>query len=320
MLPNFIHAGAPKSASATFELLFRNHPELYTTRAKEIDFFSNDIKYAKGLGWLEETYFKDTGPAKIVCDMSIGYSTGFGIHVPERILRDLGPEVKFLFTLRHPVDRAYAQYCMARYKGQLDLLPFEKSVERALAMEGRFDEADVARVHLGSYYSNARDMDIFRYCMYLQTGLYARTLEEYIRRFGRERILILFVDDVQADLQGQADKVFDFLGVARMPVATDLRRNESQALKHPTIKRLANRAYALGPVRTFLNRTLGPEQRSKIKRLILSRNYRKNEAVPPADPAVQSRLQAFYLEDMRRLQAMTGRDLTNWLEKYPVAA
>lgn len=319
MLPNFIHAGMPKAASATFELIFRNHPEIYTTRPKELDFFNNDVKYGRGLGWYEETYFADTGEAKVVCDMSVGYATGFGVHAAERIRKDLGPDVKFLFTLRHPVDRAYSQYCMARYKGQLDLLPFEKSVDHALAVRDGFDEADIARVHLGSYYSNARDLDIFRYCMYVQTGLYARTLERYIGLFGRENLLILFVDDVQKDVQAQADKVFDFLGVTRMPVGGETRRNESQALKNPGLKRLANRLYAVGPVRGFLNGVLSPERRSNLKRLILSRNYTKNDAVPPADPAAQRRLQAFYLDDMRRLQEITGRDLTGWLEKYPAA-
>lgn len=320
MLPNFIHAGVPKAASGTFELIFRTHPEIFTTRAKEVNFFNNDHHYERGLKWYEDTYYSQASGQPVVCDLSIGYATGLGVDVPERVLESLGPEVKFLFILRHPADRAYSQYAMARYKGQIDTLPFPKAVERAMAMEGRFDRADVARVQAGSYHAGKRDLDIFRYCLYLHPGKFHTIISRYVELFGRERVLILFSDDIEADIQGEANKLFDFLGVARMPITGDTRRNESQTLKYPAVRRLANRLYALGLVRDILDRRLPPQTRSNLKRSFLARTYEKNASLPKAEPQALAALQAYYLAEIEKISALTGKDLSAWMMKYPTLA
>ena len=116
MLPNFIHAGVPKAASATFEAILKAHPSIYTTRAKELDFFSNNINFNKGLAWYEKTFFSDTGNATVVSDLSICYTTGLAVDVPRRIYDSLGSDIRILFILRNPIDRAYSQYLMILHK------------------------------------------------------------------------------------------------------------------------------------------------------------------------------------------------------------
>ena len=319
MLPNFIHAGVPKAASGTFEMIFRIHPEIFTTRAKELDFFNHEKNFAKGVNWYEENFFQNASGLPVICDRSIGYSTGLALDVSRRVFEALGPNVKFLFILRHPVDRAYSQYCMARYKGQIDRLPFSESVERAMSIGNEITDDDIRRLQSGSHYSNKRDLDIFRYCLYLETGLYSNTLAKFSRFFSSENILVLFVDDIVKDLQTEANKVFDFLAVARIDVGHIKKRNESQTLMRPAIKRFANAFYGIRLVRYLLNSVISAQLRRGIKRLVLSNNYKKNTRVPRADLGTQIRLQKFYYSDIERTQLATGRDLSAWLNKYPTS-
>ena len=130
-------------------------------------------------------------------------------------------------------------------------------------------------------------------------------------------ILVLFVDDIAEDLQTEANKVFDFLEVARIDVDHIGKRNESQTLMRPTIKRFANAFYGIRLVRYLLNSVIGAQLRKGIKRFVLSNNYKKNTRVPRADLDTQIRLQKFYYSDMERTQLATGRDLAAWLGKYP---
>ena len=317
MLPNFIHAGVPKAASATLELIFKNHPEIYTSREKELNFFNNTAEYAKGIDWYENRFFEDTGNFPIVSDRSVGYSTGLARDVPKRILETLGDNVKFLFVLRHPVDRAYSQYCMARYKGQVDRLPFDESINRALSIRNEITNIDIDRVQTGTYYSNRRDLDIFRYCLYLHTGFYSRTLTNFSEYFDSGNILVLFVDDLARDQQAAANRVFDFLGVRQINVSGIERRNESQTLRHPIVKRIANGLYRFKSVRHVLSSSVSAEARRKLKRFFLSRNYAKNTSLPLPDLETQIKLQSFYYSDIERTQQITGRDLSDWLTKYP---
>lgn len=318
MLPNFVHIGTPKSGSGTISRTLRRHPQVYTPRPKELNFFNNSTDYAKGAGWYEAAYFADHQGQPIACDNSIGYSAGDYRETISRIAETLGRETKVLITVRHPVERAYSQYCMARFKGQFEKMEFADAVRDALAVEGRYTAKDLLRLEQRDYYSNPRDMSVFRHAYYITPGRYADLLGHCIEVFGGDNVLLLFTEDMAADLGGVVRRLTDFLGVDPIEVSPDFRANEATALRYPWLRRFYNLLYAFPPLRRWYN-GMELNGRRAFRKKLMSWNYRRNDAVPRADPAGQALLQQRYLPEMIALQDLSGRDLSHWINRYPVA-
>ncbi|MDB4372195.1 sulfotransferase domain-containing protein, partial [Mariniblastus sp.] len=316
MLPNFVHAGVPKSGSGTFRWIFKHHPEIYVPKVKEQNFFNLDRSYKKGLNWYEATHYKQTGNATAVGDLSIGYSTGLGIRAPERIYQSLGEGVKIIFTFRHPVDRAYSQYCMARNKGQFESSSFCNAVKSALAVKEDYSYDTIERLQTGSYYSDAKDLEIYRNCMYLYPGLYNSILNNYLKFFDRQNILCLFSDDISSNLQREANRVFEFLGVEEMTVPNDLRLNQSTTTSNSKMVKIANIFYQNRLIRTIWNDLLPYGTRKRLKRVLISRHYTTNSDRDPIDRETATLLQNYYRNDMLQLAKTTGKNLDEWQSRY----
>ncbi|MFW6009458.1 MAG: sulfotransferase domain-containing protein [archaeon] len=128
LLPNFICPGAQKAATTSLYNILKLHPDVFLPDIKEPQFFAVDKKYKNGLEWYEKKYYSNVSEEKIIGDISTGYMAIE--HSAERIANDLGTNIKIIFLLRNPVDRAYSHYWMEKNKY------FEvESFERALELE-----------------------------------------------------------------------------------------------------------------------------------------------------------------------------------------
>jgi hypothetical protein len=119
--------------------------------------------------------------------------------VAERISRVL-PQVKLIFVLRNPVDRAYSNYVWSRQNG-LETETFE----RALALEEKRERDLVAQLRYTRPHA------------YFSRGLYAEHLASFFGRFPRAQMLVLRHDDVAARPERVAADFHRFLGVAELP-------------------------------------------------------------------------------------------------------
>lgn len=317
MHPNFIHAGVPKAASATLEGLFRAHPDIFVPRAKETNFFSRDSDFRKGITWYLERYYSSTGDASVIADLSVGYSTGLAVEAPKRIYECLGSEIKLLFVFRHPVERAYSQYRMASNKGQIDRLSFRDSIERALSVGKEFDIRIINRIQEGSYYSSVKDMDIYRYCMYIAPGLYFSILESFLEYFDKTNVCILLTEDLAQDFQKQANRVFNFLGINTIDVSDLPRRNESQTLRFPLVRRAFNVLMKSPETRSIAYRLLRLQTGQNLKRLLFRWNYSPATSTSNLEGSTAGVLNQFYGDEITALgQHLDGRDLSFWKERY----
>ena len=318
MLPNFVHIGVPKSCSATISAILRRHPEIYTPGPKELNFFNRTTEFSKGLDWYQDTYFSNAADQPVLCDNSIAYAAGNTEVTIHRIRAALGPDTRILLTLRHPADRAYSQYCMARYKGQFEPLDFTDAVRDACHIEGDYSHADMDEIQEGRHHASAWNMSLFRHGFYLVPGRYADLLRHCQTAFGADNVLVLFTEEMASDLQGSIDRLTRFMGVSNITVQSDLRANEATALRYPWLRKIYNKVYSIGIVQRAYH-GLSRKNRSKLRRKLMSWNYKKNDSLPKAAPAALALLQDYYEPDMRALQEMLGRDLPGWLDKYSAA-
>ncbi|ASJ08373.1 hypothetical protein A3L11_03645 [Thermococcus siculi] len=188
-LPNFIICGTQKGGTTALYTYLKEHPEIFLPREKEVHYF--DLNYPRGINWYEK-HFRGTTPQH----RAIGEASPFYMYleeVPERIYEIL-PDVKLIFILRNPVDRAYSHY-WHEVKLGYEWLPFEAAIKKE---RERLEDASIFAKQNYSY---------------LDRGKYIEQLKRYRKYFSRDQMLILINEDLKAYPEWTMRVVFEFLGV-----------------------------------------------------------------------------------------------------------
>lgn len=201
---NFIIAGTEKAGTTSVFSYLSQHPEVAASRRKETDFFRS----AGGTRDDYASFFPAAEGRPVVMEASPGY-LGEASHVVPR-MRALVPDVKLLFILRDPVARFLSSYHF--HRGKLNLpadLGFHDYLQACLAYAAS-DAATDAAAH-GAAQRGIGDW----YLKVLPFGRYAVYLEQYLEAFPRERVLVTFYDELQADPRRFMEGVSTFLGIDR---------------------------------------------------------------------------------------------------------
>ncbi len=286
-LPDFLIGGAQKSGTTTLHMLLRLHPEIFfPARPQELDFFDREKSYARGLDRYRQ-HFAAAGDRH----RAVGQTSTQYLYAPEaaaRIARHL-PQVRLIFILRDPVERAWSHYRHAVKYG-LERLSFAAALER-----------EPRRLAHGG---NAR-----RFFSYADRGFYARQLERYRERFPRDRILVLLTEELGRDPRAAVDRCSTFLGVephsARLATKTLERRwNVARLPRLPHLQRLTAR---------FRFRSVAG---ARLARLVDRLNLRPAPAGrtprPPVPAAESAALAVAFAAENRRLESLFGLNLGAW--------
>jgi hypothetical protein len=198
-LPDFIIGGAPRSGTTWLYCLLDRHPAVYMAKpvTPEPKFFLVDRLYDRGLAFYSETWFAAAAPGRLAGEKSTDYLES--ARAAERIARDL-PDVKLVFILREPVDRAYSNYLWTRMNG-LETEDFQT----ALRLE------DQRERELPDRWKFVRPFS------YFSRGLYADLLAPYFERFPREQMLVVRFEDIVSKPAALAERLQRFLGLAARP-------------------------------------------------------------------------------------------------------
>jgi hypothetical protein len=183
VLPNFIIAGAPKSATSTLYEYIKQHPEIYMSPVKEPFFF--DFNYEKGIEFYE-SFFEGHNGEKAIGEATVWYMSWKS--VPERIYRVI-PEVKLIFILRNPVERAFSNYQMDLRSGRYTP---KQSFGYVIRNEKKIYGIDRRIVSGGFYYQH---------------------LKRFENYFSRDNMLILLYDDFKKDVRFVEQSIYNFLEV-----------------------------------------------------------------------------------------------------------
>jgi hypothetical protein len=202
-LPDFLIGGAPRSGTTWLYWLLDRHPAVYMAKPvkPEPKFFLVDDLYQKGIEFYARTWFGDAGDAEIAGEKSTDYLESAA--AAERIGRDL-PNVKLVFILREPVERAYSNYLWTRMNG-LEAEDFKT----ALWLEDRRERELPERLRFARPYA------------YFSRGLYADLLRPYMNRFPRKQLQVLRFEDIIAKPRAIALTLHEFLGVETRPDDAD---------------------------------------------------------------------------------------------------
>jgi len=272
ILPNFILAGAAKSGTSTLYNYLCQHPDIYMSETKEPFFF--DFNYDKGLDYYS-TFFKNYSGEKIIGEATVWYMSWPG--VPERIYESL-PEVKLLFILRNPIDRAYSNYMHDLRSG---LYKPNQTFGYVIRNE-EIDDSIHRRIVLGGYYY--------------------RHIQEFLKYFESDSILILLYDDIKSDFNNVGSKIFNFLDIQ----SNIYIKNYSDAMVSPYLRltKLLPIISSFVPMFNYFWK-----KSHHFRRIFLKYNTNKKNIIEDED---RKFLQNIYKSDINNLEIYLNRDLSFW--------
>lgn len=265
--PDFIVIGAMKSATTTLHEQLARQPGLFMSRPKEPNFFSDDENYGRGPEWYRSC-FEGCRDDELAGESSTHY-TKLPTHpdTVDRMARML-PDVKLIYVIRHPIDRLASHYLHEVTVGRIDA-DLEEAIEECPEL--------------------------------VDYGRYALQLEPYLRAFGPEAILPVFLDSLSARPQHELDRIGRFLGAPE-----PLRWDHSlaplnvgrQRLRQSPVRDVLVRA----PILTAIRRAVMPRAwTERLKAL-----WRIGIDPPTVPPALESRLRRIFDADLARLGVWLG--------------
>ncbi len=265
--PDFLIVGSQKAGTTTVHRALEAHPAVWMPPDKDLNVFNHAARYADAAR-IYQRAFESAPPGALRGETSPAYLVD--PRAPERIRRAL-PEVKLIVLIREPIARALSQYWDSR---------------RWLAIDRPFE--DLVRPPLSAVWRAGAPG-------YVSRGCYALYIERYLALFDRAQICVLQFEHLRRDPAAFWGRLFDFLGVAAVPVPPAAHNRRSV---------FDNPAYRAVFARPALNRWLPPGARR-----LLRRGPRVPFARPPLDPAAREALLRFYAPWNRRLESLLGREL-----------
>ena len=291
---DFCVIGAQKGGTTTLFEHLRRHPDLCLPADKEAPFFNRPELYSRGVDALFTTYF----PQPIPPGRLVGTVTPQYMCVPGCAgrLADAFPGSRLIAVLRDPVERAYSHYRMAVRRDR-ETRSFDVAIAAMLSGPEALAAAR-ASAALGE--------------TYVAWSEYGRVFGEYLERFGREQLLVVFTSDLEHDPEGVLRSIYAFLDV---PVALPDGLGERYHVggsrrRFPNVQRRLRRS----PV-GWVWRRLPQRTRSRAFIRFDHWNVRAEldddtEAAGPRwSPATEARLRAHFAADEAELADRTGVEL-----------
>lgn len=232
MGPDFILGGVQKSGTTLLHNILFNHPQIaMLDRNMQYAYFDNDRVFTRGMDWYLKLFSslesaKNTG--SIIGQTSA--DCAFNSQAVKRIMEVL-PNIKLIFVLRHPIDRAYSlywhQYSMAR-----EHYRFEKAIR-----------IEPNRIRKSDY--NLRQFS------YMERSRYKKQFDRILGLVPQKNIILLPFDALTTQPLSTVNRIFDFLEVATISNLEELKfstlpRNSARIPSNHTVAVVAAYIKKLG--------------------------------------------------------------------------
>ncbi|MBF0368931.1 MAG: sulfotransferase domain-containing protein [Magnetococcales bacterium] len=275
----FIGVGAPMSGSTTLAKSLFSHPDILSPLCqdhKEINFFTHRCDFfKKGPAWYD-TQFQECQPGQITGEFSPIYFTD-----PEspRLISEFSPDVKLIAILRNPVKRSFSAYQSLKRGGNIDVdLTFRQAISKHEVL--------------------------------INCSRYQIHMKRYLRRFSRENIHLVILEELIENPAKVLNQALDFLGMSS-PFQDDFVLAKANAGWTPKNRHMHNLSMGLRKTgRLLIPEALYRSQVAyRIKMLLLSLNKAPKEEV---DSNFFNELEEEFREDNQELANMFNEGALYW--------
>lgn len=278
-MPDFLIIGAAKAGTTTLYESLTLHPAIYMPELKEPCFFSDEDKWSLGIEWYR-SLFAGASSEQFCGEASTNYTRWpHSADAAARIAENCG-DVKLIYMLRHPVDRAYSHY------GHRMRKKVSMTFEEAIRTRGD----------------------------YLDCSRYMTQIERYLRFFGRDRFHFVFLEDLRERPADVVSSCVRFLGLEdvalpRFPVAN----TRSGFLAHRRATELFSRVKSAPCGRLLACCAPGPLRSLAYRAVVrINRLLPRQDPLPPMRPETRAQLLETFAPEVRRLEQFLERSLPGW--------
>jgi hypothetical protein len=263
---------------------------------KETLFFEKE--YDKGMTYFKKQYFPNYKEEAFLGEAR--HRNLYLPYVPERVAESF-PDAKLIIIVRNPVERAYSHYIHRKNRG-VELLNFNDAIKE-----------DLTRIKKGVLFNNKNDIEKYlkqlapdgaslEYRTYLDCGYYAEQIEGYLKIFDKDQILIIFMEDLKKDVKKTFIEMLKFLDKNLKQIDVDLSiRNVRTNRLNIQLSKFMSKYPA---VKSFI-----PKWVKQVSYKITDKIAKKESEL---DDEIRLWLISHYKEHNKKLERLTGRDLTHW--------
>jgi hypothetical protein len=279
---DFIGIGASKSATSWIAKCLDEHPAICMYSGKEARFFHRDDRFEKGTDFYKSLF--EWCPNKSVKgEYSVGYLKDASVSAPR--IASVCPHAKLIVSLRNPIERVCSSVLHGTAKGRQQSL-------------------------------NDMIKELSENSNKLRRYLYTHNLRYYLSHFSREQMYITLYDDIENDPLHVIQQLYLFLGVDQSFVPSGISKsyNTSAARISPHF-RVLNKTYlklrktSLGRSAIGVAKATGMNAHT-VEKLLRATASGVDNRVTPSQHRV---LQRLFIDDIKELEQIIDRDLSNWL-------
>ena len=172
-----------KCATSSLHEQLNQQPGIFMSELKEPNFFSNDEEYNKGSEWYL-SHFEEANINDLIGESSTHYTKlPTYPHTIERLQKYL-PDAKFIYVMRHPINRLVSQY-IHEWSQRVISVGINESIDPHPEL--------------------------------LEYSLYTKQLQPYFDTFGQERVLPIFFERMLTTPQTELERICRFIGYKDKP-------------------------------------------------------------------------------------------------------
>lgn len=267
-----IIVGAQKCGTTTLSVgILQSHPQLVKRRGGEANFFSTCDDWKSEIDEYHEKFnFKE---GKLHYEKSTHYT-----FYPDRNLEiwkdiyEYNQNMKIIYMVRDPVDRIRSAYTHSYERGYIDA-----GIEEALSQHSTL-------------------MDVTRY---------ASQIRPFIRCFGRDQVLLLFLEDLRERPSSVIQQLADFLkvdagGFGRNPAEVQANQSGNGGRPH---HKYDNPGLFLRGLRKLV---------PPLYERITDNSDRALDEKPSIPQKYDRAIRYMLRSEIDEIEALTGRDLDHW--------
>ena len=303
--PNFFIVGAPRCGTTALYTYLSEHPNIYLSDIKELHYFASDFPDLHKIVFRsQDDYFKLFSAAQDV-HTAVGDISPLYIYsnVALENIKNFDPNAKIILILRNPVE-----FVQSVHQLNLGLLR-EDEPDLAKAWDLQ-DERKQGR----SIPKSCREVKLV---LYGELGLFGRHVKKVFEIFSREQVLVVLLEDFVREPRTVYESILAFLHVPSdnrgefppVNAGFEVRSRLLAKFIHPPqfVYRTFMKVISFFGVRfmNFINLVYG-----KVERLNTRRSPRR-----AIEPALRTRLEEYFREDVQLLSGLIGRDLSEWTHK-----
>ena len=290
--PDFIIIGAAKAGTTSLHHHLNRHPSVFMSTPKEPSYFAYDERYARGDGWYL-SLFENAKDKQICGEASTNYTNWPRYPDSAERMHALLPDIKLIYIMRHPVERAYSHY--------LQLI-------------------DNIRVRdSGHKFTDTFEQHIEKDDSVLLSSNYMLQINRFLQHYPRNKFLFLFFEDFIHNQELTLERIFRFLEIdIHIDMESHKATNENRAKDKDAwlIRSQLTQPLRALPGTQWVADHLSQNIRDKIYKLLFSLPWRRRieaEFIPPKmKEETRNKLLKYFEEPNQELATFLDTDLNHW--------